>query len=93
MELISQEILQGLSSSKVQEILIALSSLPQGQNLETVCAAKWSSYMYTYIPSILDFLPIQVTTEHGVEFPELYSRFSLVIYIFYIVVFMSIPNS
>ena len=38
--------------------------------------------MYTYIPSILDFLPIQVTTEHGVEFPELYSRFSLVIYFF-----------
>ena len=25
--------------------------------------------MYTYIPSYLDFLPIQVTTEHWVEFP------------------------
>ena len=67
-------------NSKVQEIHTALSSLSQGQNLETFCAAKWSSHMYTCIPSILDSLPIQVPTEHGVEFPELYSRFSLVIY-------------
>ena len=36
--------------------------------------------MYTYIPSFLYFLLIQVTTEHQVEFPVLYSRFSLVIY-------------
>ena len=31
-------------------------------------------------PLFLDFLPIQVTTEHWVEFSELHSRFSLVIY-------------
>ena len=41
--------------------------------------AKWINYMYTYMPSCLDFLPIQVTTEHRVEFPEIYSRFSLVV--------------
>ena len=40
---------------------------------------KWNQlYAYT-IPSFLDFLPIQVTTEHGIEFPELCRRFSLVI--------------
>ena len=32
-----------------------------------------------YIPSFLNFLPIQVTTEHGVGFPKLSSRFLLVI--------------
>ena len=43
------------------------------------CAAKWVSYTYTYIASFLDFLPIWVTTEYWVQFPLLYSRFSLVI--------------
>ena len=38
------------------------------------------AYTYTYIPPFLDFLPVSVTTEHWVEFSELYSRFSLVIY-------------
>ena len=33
-----------------------------------------------YIPTFLDFPPIQVTTEHRVGFPVLDSRFSLVIY-------------
>ena len=59
--------------------------------------AKWSSYMctYTYIPSFLDFLPIWVTTEHWVEFPVLYSRFSLVIYFIHSInsVYMSTPVS
>ena len=32
--------------------------------------------MYKYIPSFWNFLPIQVTTEHQVEFPVLYSWFS-----------------
>ena len=36
--------------------------------------------MYTYIPSSLDFLPIQVITEHWGEFPKLDSRLSSVIY-------------
>ena len=44
------------------------------------CTAKWISHTYTYTPSFLDFLPIWVTTEYWIEFPELYSRFSLVIY-------------
>ena len=44
---------------------------------------RWISYMYTYIPSFLDFFPIQVTTEHWIEFPVLYSRFPLVIYFIY----------
>ena len=41
------------------------------------CTAKWISY--TYIPSFLGFFPIKVTIEHWIEFPALYSRFSLVI--------------
>ena len=49
--------------------------------------------MYTCIPSFLDFLPILVTTEHWVEFPVLYSRFSLVIYFIHSNVYMSIPIS
>ena len=43
------------------------------------CTAKWISYVYTYILSFLDFLPVQVTTEHWIEFPVLHSGFSLVI--------------
>ena len=34
------------------------------------------SCTYTYIPSFLDFFPIWVITEHWVELPRLYSRFS-----------------
>jgi len=44
------------------------------------CTAKWISYMYSYIPYLLDFLPILLTTDHWVEFPVLYSMFSLAIY-------------
>ena len=42
------------------------------------CTENLISYMYTYIPSFLDFFPILVTKKHWIEFPELYSRFSLV---------------
>ena len=34
---------------------------------------------YPYIPSLVDVLPLQVTAEHSVESPVLYSGFSLVI--------------
>ena len=44
------------------------------------CTAMWINDTCTYIPSFLDFFPIWVTTEHWVEFPALYSRFSSVIY-------------
>ena len=47
--------------------------------------------MYTYIPSSLDSFLISVTTEHWIEFPVLYSRFSLVICFIYSSVYMSIP--
>ena len=57
------------------------------------CTAKWISYMYTYIHSFLDFLPIQVTTDHWVEFPVLHSMFSLVIYFIHSSVHTSIPVS
>ena len=59
------------------------------------CTAKWISYTYTYIPSFLEFLLIEVTTEHWVEFLVLYSRFSLVIYFIHSInsVYMSIPIS
>ena len=55
--------------------------------------AKWISCKHTYIPSFLDFLPIEVTTEHRVESPMLYSRFSLVIYFIHGIVYMSISIS
>ena len=42
--------------------------------------AQWISHLQTHLPSFLDFLPIEVTTEHWVEFPGLYSRSYLVIY-------------
>ena len=49
------------------------------------CTMKWISYMYTYIPSLLNPLPepippIKVITEHRAELPVLYSRFPLAIY-------------
>ena len=43
-------------------------------------AAKWISHRCTYIPSFSDFLPIWVTTDSRVEFPVLYSIFSLIMY-------------
>ena len=43
------------------------------------CTTKWTSSTCTYIPSLLDFLPTQVTTGHYGESPTLHSRFSLVI--------------
>ena len=49
--------------------------------------------LFVYIPSFLDFLPIQVTTEHRVEFPVLYNRFSLVLYFKHSRVYMSTPIS
>ena len=57
------------------------------------CTAQLSSHTYTYSPSFLDFLTIQVTTEHRVEFSVLYSLFSLVIYFIHSSVYMSIPIS
>ena len=45
------------------------------------CTGKWIGYSHTHrSPLLLDFLPIQVATERGVDFPVLYSRISLVIY-------------
>ena len=60
-----------------------------------LCTAKWVSSTYTYIPSLLDFLPIQVTTVHEVEFSVLESVFSLVIHFLYSIntVYVSIPIS
>ena len=42
------------------------------------------THTHTHTPSFLDFLSISVITEHWVEFPVLYSRFSLVIYFIYV---------
>ena len=55
-------------------------------------------YIYIYIfahisPLFLDFLPIQVTTEHKVEFPVLYNSLSLVTYFIHRSVYMSVPIS
>ena len=56
-------------------------------------AAKWISYVYTHIVSFLNFLPIEVTTKLWVEFPMLYSRFSLVTCFIHSSVYMSVPIS
>ena len=42
------------------------------------CTAKWIRYTYACIPSSLDFLPTRVITDQWIQFPVLYSRFSLV---------------
>ena len=42
------------------------------------CTTKWISYIYTYIPSFLDFLPIYVTTEHWVGL-----KFSIQLFFFF----------
>ena len=39
------------------------------------CTAKW--IIYIYISPLLDFLRVLVTAEHWVDFPVLYSGFSL----------------
>ena len=59
------------------------------KKLEYSCCTLWCQcllysklnqpYIHIY-PPFLDFLPIKVTTEHWAELPQLYSRFSLVIY-------------
>ena len=50
-----------------------------------------------YVPSLLGFLPIQITTAHESQFPVLYSRFSLVVYFIHTnsisSVYVSIPIS
>ena len=48
--------------------------------------------MYTYVFSFLDFPLIQVVTEHLLEFPVLYRRFSLVIYFIHVSVYMSVSQ-
>ena len=53
---------------------------------------RWISHTYPYIPSFLDFLHIQVTTEHWVGFPVLYSEYSLVICFIHGSVYMSIAD-
>ena len=45
------------------------------------CTVKWVSYTYTCIHSFSHSFPIQVTTEHWVEFLLLHGRFLLVIYL------------
>ena len=45
--------------------------------------SPWESSTDTYVSSLLDFLPIQVTRVHLVEFPVLYS-YVLFSYLFYI---------
>ena len=44
-----------------------------------LCSKVNRLYVCIYIPSLLGFFPIKVTIAHQVEFPVLYSRFSLVI--------------
>ena len=54
---------------------------------------KWISYAYTYMPAFLDSFPKQVTAQHWVGFPVLYSRSLLIIYLIYRSVCMLISNS
>ena len=61
------------------------------------CTMKWISYMYNYIPSLLDLSPTphppshpSRSTEHRVELPVLYSMFPLAICFMHGSVYMSI---
>ena len=65
-------------------------SSPPRDRIRISCNGRWvlylechlgSPHVYTHIPSFLEFLPLYVPTEHWVELPVLYSRFSLVIYL------------
>ena len=56
-------------------------------------AAHWIDSAYSCTPSFLDFLPMQVTTDPWVQFPELYRRFSLVSCFIHNCVYMSAPVS
>ena len=49
-------------------------------SISTVQQTESVIHVHTSIPSFMDFLPVLVTTEHRVEFPMPYNRFSLVIY-------------
>ena len=51
--------------------------------------------IHIHIPPLWCFLPFWVTTGHWVEFPELYSRFSLFVYFIHSIssVYVSITNS
>ena len=62
--------------------------ISQTRILKWVAISYSSIYMY---PSLLDFLPIQVTTEHWVEFPVLKSVFSLVSYFIYTINSVCMP--
>ena len=52
-----------------------------------------ASHTYTHTPSLLDFPPSQISTEHGVEFLELHSRPPLVLSSVHSSVYGSIPIS
>ena len=54
---------------------------------------KWFSYTYTYIYSFSGSFLIQVITEYWADFPVLYSRSLLVIYLIYRSMYMLIPSS
>ena len=58
------------------------------------CTAKWISYMYTQIPLFWISFPFR-SPQSTVEYPALYSRFSLIVYFIYSVnwVYASIPVS
>ena len=75
------------SSLNIWKFLIHILLKPRLENLERCFVsisfywtAKWISHnIHISIFSLLDSLPIYITTEHWVEFPVMCSRFSLVI--------------
>ena len=52
------------------------------------CTAKWISHTYKYVHSLF---PIQIITNYWVDFPVLYSRFSLIIYFIQNVYMLFLP--
>ena len=98
-----------MSLSKFQELVMdrealhaAVHGIPQSQTERLnwtdlqccVCfryTAKWFSY--TYIYSFSGSFLIQVITEYWADFPVLYSRSLLVIYLIYRTMYMLIPSS
>ena len=56
------------------------------------CTTKWFSYMCTHVHSFSDSLPIQIITEHWVEFSVLYRRSLLANHSRYLSVHMPMPT-
>ena len=93
-----QAVVHGVTKSQMTEWNTHSLSLSHTHSCFTIlycfcCAGKWMSSTYACLSTLLDFLPIEVTTVHYVEFLMVYSRVSFVICFIHGGVYMSIAIS